>query len=68
MFKYRKIAITILKVIIVVAAWIYVGFKIHDFKNSFSSFKAISFTVYQLYEIALVFLLMLLNWSIESIK
>jgi len=68
MIKNRKIWISLLKGIIVIVAWIYVGFKLTEFKDSFNSLETISFSQFQIFELFTVCSLMLINWSIEAKK
>jgi hypothetical protein len=68
MVKKQKIGIILLKVIIVGIAWIYVGWKITEYKNTFDSLDVLSFSKTQIFECSIVLLLMLINWSVEAKK
>ena len=68
MVHSRNIKIILLKVLIFLAAWIYVGFKIVEFKDSFSNLHFTSVSIVQITEMMVVILLMICNWSFEAIK
>jgi len=68
MIKKQKIGIIILKIIIIGIAWIYVGWKITEYKNTFNSLDVLSFSKTQILKLCIVLLLMLINWSIEAKK
>lgn len=68
MTKNKKLSITLLKAIIVIATWTYVGFKISDFKDSFNAITSVQFSINMILGLILVMILMIVNWSIEAQK
>jgi len=68
MFKNRNIGIVLVKAFIIIAAWIYVGYKLYDYRDSLHSIQTISFSSFQIFELLAVLFLMFINWSIEAKK
>jgi len=68
MIRNKKLNIIILKVIIVIATWTYVGYKIADFKDSFNTISTIQFSTNMIMGLIVVLFFMIVNWSIEAQK